>query len=331
LGAALTNASGRGSDLTISDALDGQTLTCGVYDGGALILASGQTLTLDGSATDVFIIRASSTLDINGGTVSLIHGAVWSNVFWYVGSSATILSGSTFSGNILAVTSITLNASATLVTARLLAHGGAITINSDVMPVELVAFTVTTHSMPTGGGFNADLHWSTATEVNNYGFDIERRLVNSQSSTVSSWEKIGFVVGNGTSNSAHNYLYTDASISSGTYAYRLKQIDNDGIYKYSSEAEITIAVPKVAALNQNYPNPFNPTTTITFILAEDGFTTLKIYDVLGHEITTLVNGEMKSGVVNTVYFTASKLSSGVYFSRLETGSFVSTKKLTLIK
>ena len=325
LNAALINASGRGSDLTIANALGGQTLTCGVYDGGALILASGQTLTLDGSATDVFIIRASSSLDINGGTVSLINGAVWSNVFWYVGSSATILSGSTFNGIILAVTSITLNASATLVTARLLAHGGAVTINSNILPVELVTFTVTTNRM------NADLYWSTATEVNNYGFDVERRSVSSQSSTANSWRKIGFAEGNGTSNTVHIYLYTDASVSSGTYAYRLKQIDNDGIYKYSSEAEITIAVPKVLALNQNYPNPFNPTTTITFTLAQDGFTTLKIFDVLGREVTTLVNGVMKSGVMNTVSFNASKYSSGTYFSRLESNGNVQMKKIILLK
>jgi hypothetical protein len=190
----------------------------------------------------------------------------------------------------------------------------------------MVSFTATANRM------NADLHWSTATEVNNYGFEIERRSVNKNLSLIiGNWEKIGFVEGNGTSNSAHNYSYTNTNVSSGTYAYRLKQIDNDGTYKYSSEAEITIAVPKVVALNQNYPNPFNPTTTITFTLAQDGFTTLKIYNVLGHEIITLVNGEMKSGVVNTIGFNASKLSNGVYFYRLESGSFVSTKRLILIK
>jgi hypothetical protein len=84
-------------------------------------------------------------------------------------------------------------------------------------------------------------------------------------------------------------------------------------------------------LNQNYPNPFNPTTTITFTLAQDGFTTLKIYDVLGREVTTLVNGEMKSGVLNTVSFNASKLSSGMYFSRLESGGNVQMKTLMLLK
>ena len=197
--------------------------------------------------------------------------------------------------------------------------------NTSVLPVELVSFTATANRL------NAELRWSTATEVNNYGFDIERRSVNSQSSTVNSWMKIGFVEGHGTSNSAHNYLYTDASVSSGTNAYRLKQIDNNGTYKYSSEAEIAIAVPKVVALNQNYPNPFNPTTTITFTLAQDGFTTLKIFDVLGREVTTLANGMMKSGVVNTVSFDGSKISSGVYFSRLESNGNVQTKTLLLLK
>jgi hypothetical protein len=250
---------------------------------------------------------------------------VWSNVFWYVGSSATIFDGTTFYGIVLAEASITLNASAASVTAKLLAHTGAVTVSSNVLPVELVSFTATANRM------DADLHWSTATEVNNYGFDVERRLINSQSSTVNSWTKIGFVEGNGTSNSAHSYSYTDASVSSGTCAYRLKQIDNNGTYKYSSETEITIAVPKVVALNQNYPNPFNPTTTITFTLAQDGFTTLKIYDVLGREVTTLVNGEMKSGVMNAVSFNASKLSSGVYFSRLESSGNVQMKTLMLLK
>jgi hypothetical protein len=256
-------------------------------------------------------------------------GVLASNVYWIVGSAAEI--DGDFKGNILARTYITQTSATTTLNGRALGQT-AVTLNgASAVPVELVAFTATANRLPAGGGFNADLHWSTATEVNNYGFDVERRLINSQSSTVNNWTKIGFVEGSGASNSMHSYSYTDASVSSGTYVYRLKQIDNNGTYKYSSEVEITIVVPKVVALNQNYPNPFNPTTTITFTLAQDGFTTLKIYDVLGREVTTLVNGEMKSGMVNTVSFNASKLSSGVYFSRLKAGPFVSTKKLILIK
>jgi hypothetical protein len=193
------------------------------------------------------------------------------------------------------------------------------------LPVELVSFTATVASNA------ATLTWKTATEVNNYSFDVERRMVNNQSSTLKNWGKVGSVKGSGTSNSAHSYSYTDASVSSGTYAYRLKQIDNNGTYKYSSEAEVTVSVPKIFALNQNYPNPFNPTTTIRFTLAQDGFTTLKIYDMLGREVATLASGELKAGMVNTVTFNASKLSSGVYFSKLESNGIVQIKKLVLMK
>jgi hypothetical protein len=178
------------------------------------------------------------------------------------------------------------------------------------------------------------LTWNTVSEINNFGFDIERRTVSQNTNlekTTATWKKIGFVVGNGTNNTAHSYSYADAGVSSGTVAYRLKQIDNNGTYKYSNEVEVAVAVPKIFALNQNYPNPFNPTTTITFTLAQDGLTTLKIYDVLGREVATLMNDNLKAGVVNTVNFNASMLSSGVYFSRLENNGNVQIKKLLLMK
>jgi hypothetical protein len=167
--------------------------------------------------------------------------------------------------------------------------------------------------------------------------DLERRIVDNQNLSLPSpnrgglgWGSIGFVAGSGTSNTEHTYSYSDANISSGTYAYRLKQIDNSGTFKYSNEAEVTISVPKVLTL-ANYPNPFNPTTTLSFTLAQDGFTTLKIYNVLGKEVATLVNGEMKAGITNTVAFDASKLASGVYFSRLENNGSAQIKKLVLMK
>jgi len=199
---------------------------------------------------------------------------------------------------------------------------------STSLPVELTSFTAVTNNK------GILLTWQTATEVNNFGFDIERRTIGMRSSTITqsaSWTKISFVAGDGTSNIAHSYSYTDSSVSSGAFAYRLKQINNDGTYKYSSEAEVILSVPKVFALQQNYPNPFNPTTTITFTLAQDGFTTLKIYDVLGREVAVLVNGEMKAEVENAVSFNASKFSSGVYFSKLESHGNAQIKKLVLMK
>jgi hypothetical protein len=286
-------------------------------------------VTLNGAGVYIFQITGSLT---TAASLSLTNGAVWTDIFWQVGDFADLAAGFNFDGNVMANNYITVGAGGAIVNGRLLSKtnyvtaAGATVGGSEItLPVELVTFTATVNRM------NTELHWSTATEVNNYGFDVERRLINSQLLTLNSWTKIGFVEGNGTNNSAHSYSYTDANVSSGTYGYRLKQIDNNGTYKYSSEAEITVAVRKVIALNQNYPNPFNPTTTITFTLAQDGFTTLKIYDVLGREVTTLVNGEMKSGVVNTVNFNASNLSSGVYFSRLESSGNVQVKTLMLLK
>ncbi len=111
----------------------------------------------------------------------------------------------------------------------------------------------------------------------------------------------------------------------------MKQIDNGGAFKDSQEAEVTIEVPKVFMLNQNYPNPFNPTTTISFTLAQDGMTTLKIFDIIGREVATLANGMMKAGVVQQVTFDASRLSSGIYFSCLESNGLRQIKKLMLMK
>jgi hypothetical protein len=195
------------------------------------------------------------------------------------------------------------------------------------LPVQMTKFTAMSERM------GAELQWSTATEVNCYGFEVERRMTSPLSSPYqgSGWQKIGFVQGAGTSNSPKNYSYTDASVASGTYAYRLKQIDNDGTFEYSSEAEITLSVPKVLALNQNYPNPFNPSTTINFTLAEDSHVSLRVFDMLGREVATLANSEMKAVEVHNVLFDASRLSSGLYFYRLDAGKSSLVKKLMLLK
>jgi hypothetical protein len=198
----------------------------------------------------------------------------------------------------------------------------AMFVASGTVPVELTSFTATSSTN------SATLAWKTATETNNYGFNIERRLVGK---TVNGkWEKVGFVAGNGTSSSAHSYSYTDASVASGTYAYRLKQIDNSGTYKYSSEAEVTINVPTCYALGQNYPNPFNPATVISYQLPVSGSVSLKVYDVIGREVATLVNETKEAGSYQVI-FNASKLASGVYFYKLTAGSYASVKKLMLLK
>jgi hypothetical protein len=320
LAAALTDASERTNDATIvADALGGLTLERGVYGGGALDLASGATLTLNGSSTDIFILKAASTLTINSGsTVLLTGGAVWSNVFWYVGSSSTTISGATFNGIIIAVASITLNGGATSVTAKLLAHSGAVTINSDVLPVELTLFTARLNNN------SIELNWKTATEVNNYGFEIERGENNSN------FEKIGFVKGNGNSNSPKEYLFVDNETLSGNYSYRLKQIDNDGVFDYSKVVSIDIGLLQTFELAQNYPNPFNPTTKITYSIPVDSRVELLIYGVTGELVKSLVNEEQTAGIY-TIEFDASGLSSGTYFYKIIANDFFQIKKMSVLK
>ena len=203
------------------------------------------------------------------------------------------------------------------------------------MPVELVSFTANSV------GNNIDLKWKTITEVNNYGFEIQKSEVSSQNSE---FETVGFVDGHGNSNSPKEYSFTDESITSGTYKYRLKQINNDGTFEYSDIVEVSISVPENFSLEQNYPNPFNPTTKIRYTIAPANltkgeasvgtsfmkFVTLKVYNALGEEIAALVNEQKPAGSYE-VEFDASELSSGIYFYELTAGSFTATKKLILLR
>jgi hypothetical protein len=195
---------------------------------------------------------------------------------------------------------------------------------SDInLPVELSSFSASII------GSSVKLNWKTATEINNYGFDVERMSrVNGQTSE--NWKTIGFVNGSGNSNSPKSYSFTDQSISAGKYSYRLKQIDNDGQFEYSKTIEVDFGAPKKFELTQNYPNPFNPSTTIRFNLPEAGNVKLIIYNILGQEIQTLVN-EFKEAGVHTINFNADNLNSGLYIYKLEAGSFIQTRKMTLVK
>ena len=107
------------------------------------------------------------------------------------------------------------------------------------------------------------LNWETATELNNYGFEVERLVLSAERQA---WDKIGFVNGNGNSNSPKDYSFVDDKVSAGKYSYRLKQIDNDGQFEYSKTINVDFNGVKKFELSQNYPNPFNPTTTIRFNL-----------------------------------------------------------------
>ncbi len=189
------------------------------------------------------------------------------------------------------------------------------------LPVELSSFSASVI------GSTVKLNWATATEVNNYGFEVERCALSAERLV---WGKIGFVNGNGNSNSPKSYSFVDDKVSSGKFSYRLKQIDNDGQFEYSKTIEVDFGAPKKFELSQNYPNPFNPTTTISYNLPEAANVKLTIFNLLGQEIKTLVN-EFKEAGVHTLNFNASELNSGLYIYKLQAGSQVQTKKMTLIK
>ncbi len=191
------------------------------------------------------------------------------------------------------------------------------------LPVELNSFTAEAND------YNVILNWQTATEINNYGFEIEKQT-GSKQSVLGNWEMIGFIEGHGNSNSPKQYSFTDKNLIGGSlFKYRLKQIDNDGTYEYSDEIEVEI-IPTEFALYQNYPNPFNPSTKIRYQLPQESKVIIKIYDILGSEVITLLNEKKEPGVYE-VDFNASQLSSGTYIYRLVAGSFVVTRKMLLLK
>ncbi len=192
-----------------------------------------------------------------------------------------------------------------------------------IVPVELTSFTANSSNN------NISLNWSTATETNNKGFEIERSLNNGE------FTSIAFVDGFGTTAQTQNYSYTDRGLGNGNYTYRLKQIDFNGRFEYSPAIQVDLNVPAVFSLDQNYPNPFNPTTNINFSLAVDSRVTLKVFDVLGQEVANLVNSDLTAGF-HTVTFNASNINSGVYFYQIEAKgnngtTFSSVKKMILTK
>ena len=203
----------------------------------------------------------------------------------------------------------------------------------NIIPVELILFTAETN------GNDVELKWQTATEKNNSGFEIERTSPHPspyQGEGVSTWrdgrgwEIIGFVQGNGTTTEPKSYSFTDENVNTGSYKYRLKQIDFDGTFTYSDILEIEIASPSEISLEQNYPNPFNPTTSIQYAISSRQFVTLKIYDILGNEIATLVNEEKSAGSYE-IKFTVEGLSSGIYFYRLQAQDLTLIKKMLILK
>ena len=191
-----------------------------------------------------------------------------------------------------------------------------------LLPVELTSFTASTNEN------NVNLNWSTATEINNLGFEVQKKVGDN-------FVALGFVNGKGSTTEAQQYTFADKNLADGKYVYRLKQVDFNGTFNYSGEVEAEINGPKSFSLNQNYPNPFNPSTKIEFSLATTSRVTLKVFNLLGEEVATLINGTMVGGN-HFINFNASELNSGMYIYKLEAAgsdgsNFSQIKKMMLIK
>ncbi len=192
--------------------------------------------------------------------------------------------------------------------------------DADPLPVELISFYAETE------GNNIKLVWETATELNNYGFEIEQKF------ETGNWKKIGFIFGHGNSNSPKHYSFINKNPGYGKSFYRLKQIDFDGAFDYSDSVEVSSIklIQDTFILKQNYPNPFNPETVISYQLLEFSNVELRVYDILGNKVATLINEEKHPGSYDII-FNASNYPSGVYYYQITIGKFSETRKMILLK
>ncbi len=184
---------------------------------------------------------------------------------------------------------------------------------------------------------NVLLNWVTGRESNNRGFEIQRRIYG-----VSTWQSIAFVEGSGTSNGLNAYTFIDRNVSPGSYQYRLKILDLSGSFKYSGTAQATVGLPETFALLQNFPNPFNPTTEIQYQLpavagtgSAKSRTVLKVYNLLGEEVRTLVDKIEAPGFYSVTWdgkdIPGRTAPSGIYIYRLQFGPFVETRKMVFVQ
>jgi len=195
--------------------------------------------------------------------------------------------------------------------------------NQGALPVELTSLSASLK------GNNVELSWTTASEVNNFGFEVQKTdFPIGDESQISEWKTVGFVKGGGNSNSVKEYFFTD--FLDFNFRYRLKQIDNNGRFVFSKEIEVKNLLSMSFSLSQNYPNPFNPSTVISYSIPKTLSVKLEVYNVLGKIVGTLVNETQDAGVYS-ISFNAKDLSSGVYYYTIQAGTYFSTKKMIYLR
>jgi len=239
----------------------------------------------------------------------------------------TLNTGGSFFDGAISNNGSTLLVSGKAVHARTFGNGGlAYNIYVDTsdtnIPVEFVSFSAEANTNLVG------LKWTTATEINNNGFEIQRNAGEE-------FVTIGFVEGHGTTTEIHNYSFTDRHIEAGNYKYRLKQVDFDGTFKFSDVVEVDVPEPLTFEMEQNYPNPFNPSTVITYQLPQVGMVTLEIYNAFGEKVRMLVNNMQEAGNYEVEWDgknnSGNQLSSGIYLYRISAGNYVKVMKMVLLR
>ncbi|MBV6513800.1 MAG: hypothetical protein FMNOHCHN_03335 [Ignavibacteriaceae bacterium] len=315
-------------------------------------LSAGVTVSIEGPDTLSPGQVASYTVSISGGP--LTRGGT--NIAVTGGSLATLLgSGLQKIGNELTHTSpkqpvsgavtFAFNYTAPNTTGNVTMHANGNSVNfnggndgdqwnfapsktitvANIVPVELTSFTA---SVSDG---EVALTWSTATEMNNKGFEVERAEVTG--GVKQEFTSLTFIQGSGTTTEQRVYNYTDRPGKAGVYQYRIKQTDFDGSFTYYNlSAETEVTMPELFTLEQNYPNPFNPSTQIRFSLASESFVTMKIYSITGQEVATLLQKQMEKGS-HSISFTPDDygLTSGVYIYTLDAGDYKAARKMALTK
>lgn len=242
-----------------------------------------------------------------------VSAQVYSDITYDEGTSVEVQSGSDVCAN-----NIFINGT----------FSGGGTICTGALPVSLSSFTYSTDMR------SVTLMWITEWELNNSGFDVERAFLKADGNA-GEWSKITFIPGKGTSNVSNGYIFKDEKLKTGKYKYRLKQIDHNGNYEYYElGALLSISPPKNFDMGQNYPNPGNPNSKINFEMPIDGRVSVKVYDVLGKEVMTLIDENRKADYY-TIEFDGSNIATGVYFYRIyaegEGQKFTKTLKMILIK
>ncbi|MBP6672189.1 MAG: T9SS type A sorting domain-containing protein [Bacteroidetes bacterium] len=320
---------------TTSIQIDG-TLKCGTHvvtlgSSSVFTLSSGATLYsgyptgINGNfntsgtktfATDANYVYNGTTPQVTGALLpATVNNLTINNAAGVTLSQNTTVNGViTLSNGVFnnSTNSITLGPSASVVVT-----GGSSTV---ALPVELTSFTAAVR------GKNVELVWNTATEVNNAGFNIERRSLTGE------WTKVGFVEGNGTVNNPKSYRFSDNVPSAASYQYRLKQIDRDGKFEYSPVVDAVVGLTTADyQLSQNYPNPFNPSTTFSFAVKSAERTTVKVYNLVGQEVAVLFNDIAQPNQLYTLRFDAKTLPSGIYLYSLRSANRNEVKKMSLIK